>query len=100
MQKLDKDIAVNELIINARLWQRCFVKEPKNIQDGMSSIAQAVSQVGVGNNDGDMTTACRTVINLLVACEQFMYTVPTVDDLDALLVNVLKKGWPVGNPIT
>ncbi len=97
MNEQAKVDAAVELIMNARLWQKHFVPEPTCLDDGFAAISRAVSHVGLNTDSNDMVTACKVVTCLLVACEQFMYTLPTTDNLDETLISVLKTGWQIGN---
>ncbi len=89
--------AVVDLVMNARLWQKHFVKEPSCMDEGFGAISRAVSNVGLTTDSGDMINACKVVVSLLVACEQFMYTLPTTDQLDRTMIDIMKNGWPIGN---
>ncbi len=92
-----KEEAIVEIVMNARLWQRCFVKEPETLEEGFGAIANACSHIGNNCSAGDLIKSCRLVIGILVACEQFMYTLPNADQLDEVLIDVMKNGWQIGN---
>lgn len=92
-----KNDAIVELVMNARLWQRCFVQAPSTMTEGFGIISNSVQQVSEETDGDNIIAACKVVVSLMVACEQFMYTLPITDELDAVLIDVLKNGWPIGN---